>query len=81
MSISVKRYDTTIKDIIDDRYSNKLSTIFVTNKNLDEFFYLLFPSVASRLSANSLFLDFGKTDLRYYYYGYETYCIYVLIFK
>ena len=54
----------TIKDIIDDRYSNKLSTIFVTNKNLDEFFEMLDPSVASRLSANSLFLDFGKTDLR-----------------
>lgn len=54
----------TIKDIIDDRYSSKLSTIFVTNKNLDEFFEMLDPSVASRLSANSLFLDFGKTDLR-----------------
>ncbi len=54
----------TIKDIIDDRYSNKLSTIFVTNKNLDEFFEMLDQSVASRLSANSLFLDFGKTDLR-----------------
>lgn len=54
----------TIKDIIDDRYSNNLSTIFVTNKNLDEFFEMLDQSVASRLSANSLFLDFGKTDLR-----------------
>ncbi len=54
----------TITNLIDDRYSNNLSTIFVTNMSREEFFKRLEPSTASRLASNSIFLDFGNTDLR-----------------
>lgn len=54
----------TISDVIDDRYGNNLSTIFITNMSMTDFFETLSPSVASRLSKNSVFIDFGEKDLR-----------------
>lgn len=54
----------TMFNIIDDRYSNMLSIIFITNMSKNELFKNLEPSIVSRLMEDTVFIDFGKTDLR-----------------
>lgn len=54
----------TMFNIIDDRYSNMLSIIFITNMSKNELFKNLEPSIVSRLMEDTVFVDFGKTDLR-----------------
>lgn len=54
----------TMFNIIDDRYSNMLSSIFITNMSKNELFKYLEPSIVSRLIEGTVFVDFGKTDLR-----------------
>lgn len=54
----------TMFNIIDDRYSNMLSTIFITNMSKNELFKNLEPSIVSRLMEDTVFIDFGETDLR-----------------
>lgn len=54
----------TMFNIIDDRYSNMQSIIFITNMSKNELFKNLEPSIVSRLVEDTVFVDFGKTDLR-----------------